>query len=76
MHINVNTVMWVYIGLLVVGPHEDGAYCLDLNQHRPDGECPVVNFESQSVQHNKPVANTFEEWLVEFRLKSWTEEDA
>jgi hypothetical protein len=63
-------------GLLVVGPHEDGAYCLDLRRRRSDGESPVVNFELGSVQHEKPVANTFEDWLEEFWLKPWSEEDA
>jgi SMI1-KNR4 cell-wall len=63
-------------GFLVVGPHEDGACCLDLTRRRSDGECPVVNYEMGSVQHEKPVANTFEDWLVEFRLKLWSEQDA
>ena len=58
-------------GLLAVGVHEDGAYCLDFNRQRPDGECPIVNFERGSIQHNRPVAATFEEWLIEFRLKPW-----
>ena len=61
---------------LVVGPHEDGAYCLDLSRRRSDGECPVVNFEIGSVQHEKPVAETFEDWIVEFRLKGWIDEGA
>jgi hypothetical protein len=57
-------------GFLVVGPHEDGGYCLDLHRRRSDGECPVVNFEIGSTQHDKPVADTFEDWIVEFCLKS------
>jgi SMI1-KNR4 cell-wall len=61
-------------GFIVVGIHEDGAHCLDFNRQRPDGECPVVNFERGSIQHEIPVAATFEEWLVEFRLKPWMEE--
>jgi hypothetical protein len=61
---------------LVVGPHEDGGYCLDLRRRRPDAECPVVNYESGSVQHENLVAGTFEEWLVEFYLKPWSEKNA
>ena len=63
-------------GFVVVGPHEDGAYCLDLNRRRQDGECPVVNFEPGSVQHAKPVAESFESWLVDFCLKCWSGHDA
>ena len=63
-------------GFVVVGPHEDGAYCLDLNRRRSDGECPVVNFERGSVQHAKPVAESFESWLIDFCLKPWSEQDA
>ena len=63
-------------GFLVVGPHEDGGYCIDLNRRRADGECPVVNFELGSIQHKKPVADTFEEWLINFRLKPYSEHDA
>ena len=63
-------------GFVVVGVHEDGAYCLDFNHQGPDRECPVVNFERGSVQHERPVGATFEEWLIEFRLKPWLEEPA
>jgi hypothetical protein len=59
-------------GFLVVGVHEDGAYCIDLNRRRSDGECPVVNFERGTVQHEKPVAETFDDWLVNFFLAPWT----
>jgi hypothetical protein len=62
-------------GFLVIGPHEDGGYCLDLHQRRSDGECPVVNFEFGSVQHAKPVADTFEDWIIAFCLQSWSEQD-
>lgn len=55
--------------LVVVGKHEDGAYCLDMNRRTRDGECLVVNFEFGSVQHEKPVAGNFEEWLIQFRLR-------
>lgn len=61
---------------LVIGPHEDGGYCLDLCQRRSDGECPVVNYEVGSVQHERPVADTFEDWIVEFCLKPWSERDS
>jgi len=60
------------IGFLVIGLHEDGGYCLDLHHRRSDGECPIVNYEIGSVQHEKPVANTFEEWIIEFYFKSWS----
>lgn len=63
-------------GFLVIGPHEDGGYCLDLRQRRSDGECPVVNYEMGSVQHEKPVADTFEDWIVEFCLEPRSQEDA
>jgi hypothetical protein len=63
-------------GFLVVGPHEDGGYCLDLRRRGSDAECPVVNYERGSTQHEKPVADTFEDWIVEFCLKGWSEEDA
>ena len=63
-------------GFLVVGPHEDGAYCLDFNRQRADGECPVVNFERHSIQHEDPVAGTFEEWLIKWQLQGWAEEAA
>ena len=63
-------------GFLVIGPHEDGGYCLDLRHCRSDGECPVVNYEMGSVQHEKPVADTFEDWIVEFCLQAWSEQDA
>jgi hypothetical protein len=63
-------------GFLVIGLHEDGGYCLDLRHRRSDGECPVVNYEMGSVQHEKPVAGTFEEWIIEFFLKSWSEDNA
>jgi hypothetical protein len=63
-------------GFLVIGPHEDGGYCLDLRHRRPDAECPVVNYEMGSIQHERPVADTFEDWIVEFCLKGWSDEDA
>jgi len=63
-------------GLIVIGPHEDGGYCLDLRQRRTDGECPIVNYEIGSVQHEETVAATFEEWLAEWRLKPLSEYDA
>lgn len=31
-----------------------------------DGECPIVNFERHSIQHEKPVAPNFENWLIDF----------
>ncbi len=52
--------------LVVISPHEDGAYCLDLDRMRTDGECPVVNYELASRQHDKPVAIGFEDWLLRF----------
>lgn len=64
------------VGFLVIAPHEDGGFCIDLNRRRADGECPVVNFETGSIQHKKPVADTFEDWLVRFRLKPYSEHDA
>lgn len=63
-------------GFLVVGPHEAGGYCLDLHRQRSDGECPVVNYEIGSVQHEEPVADTFEDWIIAFCLKHWSEQDA
>lgn len=57
-------------GFVVVGRHEDGAYCLDMNSQLPNGECPVVNFEFGSAQHRKPVASNFEDWLRRFRLEA------
>jgi hypothetical protein len=63
-------------GFLVIGPHQDGGYCLDLGRRRPDAECPVVNYEMGSIQHEKPVGDTFEDWIVEFCLRSRSEEDA
>ncbi len=63
-------------GFIPVGLHEDGAYCLDLNRRRQDGECPVVNYERGSVQHTKPVAESFERWIIDFCLKPWSENDA
>jgi hypothetical protein len=53
---------------IVVGKHEDGAYCLDMNRRAQDSECPIVNFEFGSLQHDKPVASNFEQWLIQFRL--------
>jgi hypothetical protein len=43
-------------GFVVISPHEDGAYCLDLSRRHSDGEYPIVNFERGSVQHTKRVA--------------------
>jgi hypothetical protein len=62
-------------GFLVVGPHEVGGYCIDLDRRRADGECPVVNFEMGSIQHKEPVADTFEDWLIRFFLKPYSEHD-
>ena len=55
-------------GLIVIGKHEDGAYCLDPAREATDREYPVVNFEFGSVQHQRPVASNFLEWLVGFQL--------
>jgi hypothetical protein len=55
-------------GLIVIGKHEDGAYCLDSSRGSADQEFPVVNFEYGSIQHEKPVARNFLEWLIRFRL--------
>jgi hypothetical protein len=63
-------------GFLVIGPHEDGGYCLDLRRRRSDAECPVVNYEMGSIQHEKSVADTFEDWIVEFCLRGWSDDDA
>lgn len=54
--------------LIVVCVHEDGAYCLDTSRRQADGECPIVNFERHSIQHEKPVAPNFENWLIDFKL--------
>lgn len=55
-------------GLIVIGKHEDGAYCLDTTREAADREYPVVNFEFGSVQHERPVASNFLEWLIGFQL--------
>ncbi len=63
-------------GFYVVCIHEDGGYCLDFNRQRDDGECPVVNFEYTTIQHERPVSHTFAEWLVDFNLEHWANEPA
>jgi len=55
-------------GFIVIGKHEDGAYCLDSNRRSADHEFPVINFEFGSIQHAKPVAKNFHDWLIRFRL--------
>jgi SMI1-KNR4 cell-wall len=55
-------------GLIVIGKHEDGAYCLDTKRRSSEHEYPVVNFEFGSIQHGSPVATTFEDWLIRFFL--------
>jgi len=54
--------------LIVIGKHEDGAYCLDTARHNADREYPVVNFEFGSIQHHQPVAISFQDWLIRFQL--------
>jgi hypothetical protein len=61
---------------LPVRPHEDGAYCIDFNRRDADGECPIVNYEYGRVEHEKPVARTFEEFLCEWFLEPYAEESA
>ena len=56
-------------GLLVIGKHEDGAYCLDTNRQSGDGEYAVVNFEFGSIQHRTPVSPSFADWLIRFQLR-------
>jgi hypothetical protein len=58
----------------VIQRHEDGAYCLDSARAEGGGEWPVVNFEFGPVQHDEPVARSFEEWLLEFFLVPWVED--
>ena len=55
-------------GFLVIRKHEDGAFCLDSTRPTAEGEYPVVNFEFGSSQHEKPVASSFEDWLIRFQL--------
>jgi hypothetical protein len=55
-------------GFVVVGKHEDGAYCLDTTRQTANREYPVVNFEFGSTQHESPVALNFEDWLIQFYL--------
>jgi hypothetical protein len=55
-------------GFVVVGKHEDGAYCLDANRQTANREYPVVNFEFASIQHGLPVAPSFGVWLIQFYL--------
>jgi hypothetical protein len=55
-------------GLVVIGKHEDGAFCLDTTRQASDREYPVVNFEFGSTQHASPVAANFEDWLIHFFL--------
>lgn len=55
--------------LLAISMHEDGAYCLDSSRPSESGEYPVVNFEHGSLQHQKPLAASFEEWLIKWILE-------
>jgi len=54
---------------IVIGKHEDGAYCLDTARQSKEREYPIVNFEFGSIQHASPVAQNFDEWLVLFQLE-------
>jgi hypothetical protein len=55
-------------GFVVIGKHEDGAYCLDTTRQTTDRENPVVNFEFGSIQHESPIASSFKDWLIQFHL--------
>lgn len=54
------------VQLVVVGVHEDWAYCLDTSRRMLGGECSVVNFEYHSNQRDAPIAADFQQWLVRF----------
>ncbi|MBN6207503.1 SMI1/KNR4 family protein [Ralstonia pickettii] len=54
------------VQLVVVGVHEDGAYCLDTSRRMLGGECSVVNFQYRSNQHDVPIAADFHQWLLRF----------
>ena len=60
--------------LFVVGRHEDGAYCLDSTDSAANAEWPVINLTNGSSPTR--VSVSFREWLQDFVLSGWTNEDA
>lgn len=57
-------------GLVVLQPHEDGAYCLDLNRRNGD-ECGISNFEI-GWSAAQPIAENLNEWILDRFLESYS----
>lgn len=57
-------------GLVVLQPHEDGAYCLDLDRRNGD-ECEISNYEI-GWSTAQPIAKKLNDWILNRFLESYS----
>ena len=62
--------------LWAVYPHADGAYCMDISRPTGNGEYGIVNYEHGTIQHDKTLADSYDDFVCQWFLKGWTTEPA
>jgi len=58
------------VGLVVIQPHEDGAYCLDIARRNGD-ECEISNYEV-GWSAAQPIAKNLNDWILNRFLESYS----
>ena len=59
--------------LWVIEKHEDGAFCFNTKIVDNNGEFAIINYEYGIKNSTDPIATTFNDFYIEWFLKTWSE---